>query len=269
MMTCSKQKFSYKTLPSPHNSITYTEFTRPAIPLHEMEYDPNQKCSFEGFDGKNDKPKCFIEKDEHDNVKRYVKPNARVLELGGRFGTTSCVIASQLKNSGKQVTVEVDDHVMKYLMLNRESHFCNFYLNPFPIGNSTFKHAGKKTGYANRVIPDTASSSSSSTISHYTYEEIQKVVGFTFTTLLIDCEGCIQYIFQGNSVPLRDLLSEVDTILIEGDMPMSTPHMKSGCEFNCVNYDEWEKTFISMGFNLVAKERDARIKYIYHYVFKR
>merc|ERR550514_1223819 len=52
---------------------------------------------------------------EHSMVLRYVKPNASVLEIGTRYGTSTCVLSRILQNSGKQVGVEADEDVWKSL----------------------------------------------------------------------------------------------------------------------------------------------------------
>lgn len=269
-----ESKFQFE---APHNALTYTRFNVPAVPMHEIEYDPKQPCSYKGFNGlKEKKAKCYLERDEHELAKKYIKAEDKVLELGARFGTTSCVIASQLKNSGHLVSVEPDPHALPYLESNRDSHYCNFIILPYPIGNVSFAPAGTKTGYANRVAP--VKQTSQKTLdhpTHYTFDQIQDVVGFRFTTLLIDCEGCIQYIFQGSGEgatekeKLKNALRSVHTIIIEGDMPISRPKLKSKCEFSCVNYDDWETLFKEFGFELKAKTQDIGIPYIFHYAFQR
>ena len=48
---------------------------------------------------------CGIEGDEWTLVRALLKPSHHVLELGARFGTTSCVIAEATNNSGNVVSV--------------------------------------------------------------------------------------------------------------------------------------------------------------------
>merc|ERR1719461_901168 len=54
-------------------------------------------CDF--FDENFVKPDCSIESDMHEEVKKMITSNNTVLELGGRYGTTSCAIASLQNNS--------------------------------------------------------------------------------------------------------------------------------------------------------------------------
>ena len=54
-----------------------------------------------------------------------VPPDAVVLELGARYGTTSCALAKATANSGRVVSVEPDSRVIASLLANREMHECN------------------------------------------------------------------------------------------------------------------------------------------------
>ena len=51
---------------------------------------------------------CGIESDMWTLARALVAPHHAVLELGGRYGTTSCVLAEVTNNSGKVVSVEPD-----------------------------------------------------------------------------------------------------------------------------------------------------------------
>ena len=64
---------------------------------------------------------CPIERDEHDLVRKFISPNDSVLELGGRFGTTSCEIAVMQNNSGSLIVVEPDKSSWSSLLHNRHS----------------------------------------------------------------------------------------------------------------------------------------------------
>ena len=65
---------------------------------------------------------CGMEWDEWNLVRALVKPHNVVLELGARFGTTSCVLAERTGNAGNVVAVEPDPKAHKQLLRNRERH---------------------------------------------------------------------------------------------------------------------------------------------------
>lgn len=100
---------------------------------------------------------------------------------------------------------------------------------------------------------------------HYTLEEIQRVTNITLSALLIDCEGCIESMFAGNSQTLSAVLSKINTIILEADMPVGAPD----CEHNCVDYSKWVSLFESIGLKVVFKQQDPMYTRIYHYVFRR
>merc|ERR1712151_998806 len=80
---------------------------------------------------------CDIETPEHELVQRHLAPNSTVLELGGRYGTTTCEIAARQRNSGRLVTVEPDSKVWKILKSNTQEHRCNYTLFKGTVGNVT------------------------------------------------------------------------------------------------------------------------------------
>jgi hypothetical protein len=48
---------------------------------------------------------------EHGMLERYISSTASVLEIGARYGTSTCVISRLLSNSGSQIVVEPDETV--------------------------------------------------------------------------------------------------------------------------------------------------------------
>lgn len=187
------------------------------------------------------------------------------------------MIAEQLHNSGNLLTVEPDHRVWDSLEENRASHKCSFWLLRGVVGTEPVIIQGDS--YATRSVqgkgtlhspvhsrcgyhPDPRSTPMNTV---YTFEQVQQVTQMTFSTLLIDCEGCIDFMFRGNSRPLAEVLANVRTILLEGDMPVGAPD----CTTNCVDYDKWVKDFVAMGFVVAEKNQDKKYPWIYHYAFVR
>lgn len=229
---------------------------------------------------------------EHALVQQFIHPNDAVLELGARFGTTSCMISYQLRNSGKLISVEPDQSVWNLIDENRRRHRCNFWLLRGVVGYSaaiTVSAAGAAGGgsmYATRTrnVPQTAKDINKLGYRSYTFAQIQNETGIAITALLIDCEGCIEQLFRHDPAPivehqrhhhttsedsyattLVELLQGVHTIILEGDMPLTA----RDCKFNCVNYTLWEQRFNAAGLRTIQKQPDPIYHSIVHYVFQR
>ena len=52
-----------------------------------------------------------MEEATHRAVRRLIQPSDSVLEVGSRYGTTTCEVAVRQNNSGKLIAVEPDHRV--------------------------------------------------------------------------------------------------------------------------------------------------------------
>ena len=52
-----------------------------------------------------------MEQNTHTAVRRLIHPSDVVLEVGSRYGTTTCEVAVRQNNSGKLIAVEPDHRV--------------------------------------------------------------------------------------------------------------------------------------------------------------
>lgn len=99
-----------------------------------------------------------------------------------------------------------------------------------------------------------------------TFQEIQSVTSLRFSVLLIDCEGCIEYIFsEQEKLQLNTTLANVRAILLEKDMPVGAPD----CKVDCVDYEVWKKRFLDAGFAEVVNFQDRAFPFIYHTAYLR
>ena len=78
---------------------------------------------------------CSLEWDEWLMVDALVSPSHCVLEVGARFGTTSCMLSRATNNSGKVIAVEPDRDVHTHLQSNRARHCCNFHVDLLRTGS--------------------------------------------------------------------------------------------------------------------------------------
>jgi FkbM family methyltransferase len=162
---------------------------------------PSGRCNT--FDGAN---RCSIEWDEWVLVQALVSPSSTVLELGARYGTTSCVLARATGNSGNVVSVEPDARAHADLRRNRDAHACNFHI----VRGTVSKHRlaqGRGGSYETRTR---LAGHNETGLDNFALNELERWIGSRFNTLLIDCEGCIKYVSD-------ELFQRVDLLLLEED----------------------------------------------------
>ena len=189
-----------------------------------------------------------MEWDEWNLVRGLVRPNNVVLELGGRFGTTSCVLSEVTGNSGNVVAVEPDPKAHRHLLRNRNRHNCSFHIFRGTVGSvpiamsSRFGHYATQTQLARpgqRAVPNVDVAT------------LEAKISKKIDTLLIDCEGCIESFFGGGTgaggglSSNRRLLSQLSLILIEEDAPAQ------------VDYRRWHAKLRRHGFERIWKTRDT------------
>jgi hypothetical protein len=165
--------------------------------------------------------------------------------------------------------VEPDFSVWHILAHNQQSHHCAFWTVRGVVSNQP--HNLSPQSYGTRAIAGWAKNDNSS--AYVDLKRLQEVTKLRFTTLLIDCEGCIDSLFWEDNIRGRDLqlqrlqnaLESVRTVILEADMGKDAPD----CYSHCVDYDLWDQRFRSLGFTKVHQERDPRFRFIFHYVYQR
>lgn len=201
---------------------------------------------------------CAIESPEHQLVRRWIPEDATVLELGARFGTTSCEIAAALKNSGKLVSVEADRTVWDFLEANLKKNKCNTHLLRGILGSQPLQQS-TLTGYGARtegVKYDTSTRSwkvnlGYALVHNVQLHELESNLGLKFDTLLIDCEGCAAQIMDQIGPKIRR--REISLILLEADMGAGG----ADCTQNCMHYTKFAKYLIAHGFEEVDRFNDC------------
>ena len=209
---------------------------------------------------------CFLERDEWMMVDALVSPQHTILELGARFGTTSCRLARATNNSGNVISVDPDVRTTKYLLRNRGRHHCNFLAVSGTVSAASLR-MGPRSSYGQRTI---AGGSSESAVPNFSLQDVERHVGSRINALLIDCEGCIGMVLQ-----IPKLLSQVELILIEEDM-----YIRNGTGANpdecIVDYRVWHHRMRQEGFVQVwrshdthSPRRDIWSRYLYHSAWRR
>ena len=186
---------------------------------------------------------CEVESPEHYLVRKYLPHNATVLEFGGRFGTTTCEIASMINNSGRVVVVEPSERVWEILEDNLRRNRCSSTIVKGVVGSEDMKVVGD--GYGGRVIPDKSGSGKNSML----MADLEAQTGLKFDTLLVDCEGCMKR--MRDQMDPYIVSGQIRRILLEADMPCS--HEKS----NCMIYEPWFEFLHEHGFHEDVRVNDC------------
>jgi len=219
-------------------------------------------------------PICFIEAPEWTLAKKWIPANASVMEFGARFGTTTCEISKKLENSGRMVTIEPDPMVWGYLENNVKQHNCHSHVLRGAISSTPLRMLGSGYGGRSETGKNLRVGSGEISIPTFSFDEVQKAVGFKIDTLLIDCEGCAQDMMDQIGPAIRE---QIQLIVIEADMP----DVGGDCTKHCMNYPKFFKFLTDSGFQQVDKFNDcdhARSgapaetwcgDWIDHYAFKR
>jgi FkbM family methyltransferase len=176
-----------------------------------------------------------MEWDEWMMVNALVPQNAPVLELGARFGTTSCVLARATNNSGRVLAVEPDSKAHAMLQANRDAHGCNFAIWKGTVASQPLVVASKH--YATDTRPARRHEAA---VPNADWRQLEARLGAPFDTALIDCEGCIEHTFSGRMAPL---LHQLRLVLIEAD--------------GTVDYERWYARLRHAGFSRVWRSRDT------------
>lgn len=170
-----------------------------------LRYDANgvvgcDTCDCSFIDRFNQATNCNIEQNSRAAVYKWLPEESSVLEVGARYGSTSCAIAAKQKQSGRLVSFDADRLVWDHLEMNRVSHNCNFHVVRGLLGKRDGKIIENRYGtladthdeIAKRgVDPQTLV-----TVPHFTLLETQLKYGITFDVGSFDCEGCFASVMK-------------------------------------------------------------------------
>ena len=185
-------------------------------------------------------------------IKKYLKPEDTVLELGACIGVVSCVTNAMLSNPANHVVVEANPKTTKALELNKARNGSKFEIENCLVFR---EHSGK-------FYPASGAPQSGSTIIHndgrvdkkgnenpnqfdfdfvqlpvVTVDELEEKHRKKFNTLIMDIEGGeFQFIQENN-----DFLSNIDLAIIEFHHRFDLPGCNQGA------YDKAAKTLKSCG----------------------
>lgn len=190
---------------------------------------------------------CAMEMTTVSEIHTYFSGSSRkVLELGARYGTTSCTMADAVTaHGGAVVSIEPDPRVWSALTQNLAQNKCNVNLVKGVLSKTKAYSQGRPgiSGYGNAVSSD----SRGTPTPNYALDDVMKMYKVDhFDTLVADCQGCLPQVLDENPA----LLKMLTFIINEEDQHGGGV----GAE---AFYKPMEEKLKSAGFKLQKRNADA------------
>jgi len=159
-----------------------------------------------------------VENEEQRQAEQYIEPDSVVLELGARYGTVSCIINKKLNNKKNQVSVEPDTTVWEALESNKARSNSEFHILKGFVSRTNLKVVKVGDNGYGTTFEEAEGSDSNS----YTVEQIESMYKLKFNTLVADCEGCLEKLFDENP----NFYNTMKLIIFEQDYPQKCNYNK-------------------------------------------
>ena len=184
---------------------------------HLFEED---NCDFKVEQGR--KFDCSMEQLSRFVFTLWLRPGAKVLEVGARYGHASCQLAKVLGLNGthgdaqgaKQVSVDADPLVWDILEKNLADHECDVQVVRGTIGSKSYKLVSPQANSGTKgkeqygsFVADLNDSHNGTVIPAHSVRSLN----LNFDTLAIDCEGCFATFLDENP----ELLESLTMIILE------------------------------------------------------
>jgi FkbM family methyltransferase len=163
------------------------------------------------------------EKSERILVKKYIKPEYAVLELGACIGVVSCTINRILNDKSKQVSVEPNLDVQDVLLLNKSANYASFHIETSIISNDNIVNffGGGKAFLSSNVLHQ---NDNSILVNGVTLQDLIAKY-FDFDAIVMDIEGGELKFFQDFDLKI----SKVKTIIFETHLGVLTREEYNEC----------------------------------------
>ena len=122
----------------------------------------------------------------HQLVREIIRPTDTVLELGGRYGSTSCMLAAQQNNSGALIVVEPDPKVWAIHEFNKLTHNCASWSVYGVLGGEDVTVLADTEFYNTRTSGDKYAKGVM--VGHLTWDMVEKMTGLKVVAVILDCE---------------------------------------------------------------------------------
>jgi FkbM family methyltransferase len=141
---------------------------------------------------------------------KYIKEDAKVLEVGGNIGRNSLIISTILKDPSQLVVMECDANTVTTLKQNLERNQYNTHVEPSALSYSKLLQHKWDTIPLSEAKEEHKNWKEVPTI---TFEEVEKKYHIQFDTIVADCEGSLYYVLKENP----SMLDNIRMIIMEND----------------------------------------------------
>lgn len=155
---------------------------------------------------------------EQSMVVNFLRPDAKVLELGSNIGRNTLMIACVLEDERNLVTLECNPFFVELLRNNRFANHLDFHIEPSALSYRKLMQSKNCRQFGAEAeawesIPSDELPEGYEWIDTITFSELEKKYQLVFDTLVSDCEGALYYILQDDPSILRG----IETVILESD----------------------------------------------------
>lgn len=140
---------------------------------------------------------------------KFIKPESKVLEIGGNIGRNTIVIGTILNNPKNMVTLESDPNNAKMLVDNLKTNHIESNVESAALS----QHRLIQKGWITQPLFDNTIPEGWSEISTITFDDLNKKYNIQFDTLVADCEGALFHILKDDP----SVLTNINLVIIEND----------------------------------------------------
>lgn len=137
----------------------------------------------------------------------FLKPEAKVLELGSNIGRNTLTIAACLADQNNLVTMECDPKSYAVLVQNRDLNHYTFRTENSALSYQKLIQKGWDTIPSEEVLPGYVP------VSTITFEALESKYNIQFDTMVVDCEGALYYILKDRP----SILQNMTMLIMEND----------------------------------------------------
>lgn len=215
-----------------------------AVLAGQARGSPPARPSFE--DERGQPVNMMKEAVEHCLIAKHIPPYSQgVLELGARYGTSSCAISKQLARGGAAVvSAEADPGIWPIIERNLLHNRCGNHLVKGVVARKPmFKSKGRNgSGWTTKFKPAGATAAPGAELSPaHTPESLASRFGLRFDAMVVDCEGC----FAAFLKHFGSFVESLDTVILEADYGIGMQRM------GYANYTHITQSMSAFGFIVV------------------
>uniref|UniRef100_A0A6C0EKD8 Methyltransferase FkbM domain-containing protein n=1 Tax=viral metagenome TaxID=1070528 RepID=A0A6C0EKD8_9ZZZZ len=137
----------------------------------------------------------------------FIKPNHKVLEIGGNIGRNSMIISSCLNDSSNHVILETNKKNAMICAKNIKKNNFNSKVVPYALSKRKLIQKGWKTIPSNVILKGYKS------VKILDIKQLNDKYKIKFNVLVLDCEGAFFYILKD----MPEILNGIELIIMEND----------------------------------------------------